>query len=262
MRRVSPKSKELTDENPFSLSLGDLMAGLLLIFVLLLSFVMLKLTETEKRQREIVKTYGKLQRDLYLVLNNEFEKDLGKWNAVLNEENLSIRFKELEVLFEQGAAEVRPRFKKILDDFFPRYIGVLRDYSNDIAEIRIEGHTSSEWSEEVSEEEAYILNMELSQDRTRNVLQYVLQIPAISENRNWLKKHLTANGLSSSKLIKLISYSNGKQSRGTPTDQAITTWGAIKTHSSKESPEESRRVEFRVRINAENQLDKIIGGKP
>ena len=65
MHRTSPKSKTLTDENPFSLSLGDLMAGLLLIFVLLLSFVMLKLTETEKHRREIVKTYGKLQNDLY-----------------------------------------------------------------------------------------------------------------------------------------------------------------------------------------------------
>ena len=150
------------------------MAGLLLIFVLLLSFVMLKLTETEKHRREIVKTYGKLQNDLYRALNGEFEKDLGKWNAVLNKENLSVRFKEPEVLFEQGAAEVRPSFKAILDDFFPRYIRILREskdsngefkYGNDIAEIRIEGHTSSEWSEEVNdEEEIYILNMELSQD--------------------------------------------------------------------------------------------------
>ena len=178
------------------------------------------------------------------ALNSEFEKDLGKWNAVLNEGSLSVRFKEPEVLFEQGAAEVRPSFKTILDNFFPRYIRILREskdsngelkYSNDIAEIRIEGHTSSEWSEEVSAEKAYILNMELSQNRTRNVLQYVLQIPEISENRNWLKKHLTANGLSSS---KLISHRDGAEDKVG-----------------------SRRVEFRVRINAENQLDKIIGGK-
>ena len=245
MRRIPLKAKVPSDENPFSLSLGDLMAGLLLIFVLLLSFVMLKLTETEKRRLEIVKTYGKLQHDLYLSLNNEFKKDLGRWNAVLNEENLSVRFKEPEVLFEQGAAEVRPSFKTILDDFFPRYIRILREskdnngelkYSNDIAEIRIEGHTSSEWSEEVSEEEAYILNMELSQDRTRSVLQYVLQISTIGKNRSWLKERLTANGLSSSKLISHLEGTEDKV--------------------------ESRRVEFRVRINAENQLDKIIGKKP
>ena len=46
MRRTSTKSKTLIDENPFGLSLGDLMAGLLLIFVLLLSFVMLRLEST------------------------------------------------------------------------------------------------------------------------------------------------------------------------------------------------------------------------
>src|SRR5690606_16352485 len=69
-----------------------------------------------------------------------------------------------------------------------------------ISEIRIEGHTSSEWNEHVSEEEAYLLNMELSQGRTRAVLTYFLRHEAI--NRHSLREHirsrLTANGLSSS----------------------------------------------------------------
>ena len=40
------------------------------------------------------------------------------------------------------------------------------------------------------EEIAYILNMKLSQDRTRRVLNYVLQIedPRIQQNRNGLGK--------------------------------------------------------------------------
>ena len=251
MRRTAPKSKTLTDENPFSLSLGDLMAGLLLIFVLLLSFLMLNLTEKEeslrekeKRLLEIVETYMKLREDLYLDLKSEFEKDLEKWKAVLNREKISVRFREPEVLFAPGKADVQPAFKRILDDFFPRYIRILREskdsdgklkYSNDIAEIRIEGHTSSEWSQEASEEEAYIYNMKLSQDRTRSVLEYVLQIPTINRNRDWLKQYLTANGLSSSKLI-------------------ISRWDGT------EDKVESRRVEFRVRTNAEKQLDKLLEG--
>ena len=243
MRRTPSKFKTLTDENPFGLSLGDLMAGLLLIFVLLLSFLMLNLTEKEesliekeKRLLEIVETYVKLREDLYLDLKREFEKDLKKWKAVLDREKISVRFREPKVLFAQGETDVQLAFKEILDDFCPRYIQILRrsKYINDIAEIRIEGHTSSEWSEEVSQEEAYILNMELSQDRTRSVLQYVLQIPAISGNRDWLKQYLTANGLSSSKLIANL---DGTQNR-----------------------EESRRVEFRVRTNAEKQLDKLLEG--
>ena len=251
MPRTFPTSKTLADENPFSLSLGDLMAGLLLIFVLLLSFVMLDLMEKEERDSEINKRlleiftdYVKLREKLYEDLENEFEKDLQKWNAVLDREKLSVRFREPKVLFQQGEAEVQFAFKKILDDFFPRYIRILKhqDYVNEIAEIRIEGHTSSEWSEIVSQQDAYILNMELSQDRTRSVLQYVLQIPAIGNNRDWIQQYLTANGLSSS---KLIANPDGTQNK-----------------------EESRRVEFRVRTNAEKQLEKIkelkhlIGDKP
>ena len=240
MHRTLPTSKTLADENPFSLSLGDLMAGLLLIFVLLLSFVMLDLMEKEERDNainkkllEIFTNYIELREDLYKDLKSEFEKDLPEWNAVLDREKLSVRFREPKVLFAQGEAEVQFAFKEILDDFFPRYIGILKrpEYINDIAEIRIEGHTSSEWSEVVSEEDAYILNMELSQDRTRSVLQYVLQIPAISENREWIQQYLTANGLSSS---KLITNPDGTQNK-----------------------EESRRVEFRVRTNAEKQLEEI-----
>ena len=239
MRRT-PQAEKLTDENPFSLSLGDLMAGLLLIFILLLSFLMLDLMEKEKRDDKIQQIllkiftdYVDLRGNLYLALETEFEKDLPRWNAVLDNETLSVRFREPEVLFDQGKADVKSDFKKMLNDFFPRYIRILKqpEYIDAIAEVRIEGHTSSEWSENVSPKEAYILNMELSQNRTRSVLQYVLQIPTIRGNRDWLQQYLTANGLSSSKLIR---HSNGTQNN-----------------------EESRRVEFRVRTNAEKQLEKI-----
>ena len=263
MQRTLPKSKTLADENPFSLSLGDLMAGLLLIFVLLLSFLMLNLTE-------VVATYKTLREDLYLDLKTEFEKDLEKWQAILDREKLSVRFRKPEVLFKKGSADVLPVFKEILDDFFPRYIELLTEtkdangkakYINHIAEIRIEGHTSSEWSAEASQEEAYILNMELSQDRTRRVLHYVIQIPEISEKKGWLKQYLTANGLSSSKLITLITLSSGNESQGESRHRATTTWGTIKTQAAKEIPEESRRVEFRVWTNAVAQLDKLSEGK-
>ena len=45
--------------------------------------------------------------------------------------------------------------------------------------------------------------MELSQNRARNVLDYVLRVAhsKVVLNRAWLRKNLTANGLSSSQLI-------------------------------------------------------------
>lgn len=238
MRRSHLYSSTLVDENPFSLSLGDLMAGLLLIFVLLLSFVMLDLMVKEKRQLEIAENYRNLQEALYQDLSREFEMDLEKWKADLNRESLAVRFREPDVLFDQGNVEVKTAFKEILQDFFPRYVGILKkpDYVEDIVEIRIEGHTSSEWSAEVSEEDAYFRNMELSQHRTRSVLQYVLQLPRINEDRDWVKRYLTANGLSSS---RLVTYEDDT-----------------------ENQEESRRVEFRVRTNSEKQLNEILGEMP
>ena len=219
------------------ISISDMMAGLMVIFLFIAISYMLHVRADKEKIEQIAVTYEELQSDLYADLEEEFKNDLNKWNAVLNKKTLSIRFKEPEVLFEQGAAEVRLPFKKILDDFFPRYIQILRrpKYINDIAEIRIEGHTSSEWQIGNSPEEAYIHNMELSQGRTRSVLEHVLQISAIQENQeiqDWLTRYLTANGLSSS---KLITYSDGRENRG-----------------------ESRRVEFRVRTNAEKRILAII----
>lgn len=225
------------------ISISDMMAGLMVIFLFIAISYMLHVQAEQERIEQIAVTYEKLQSDLYADLEEEFKDDLNRWNAVLQEQTLSIRFKEPEVLFEQGSAEVRPDFEKILDDFFPRYIRILREskdsngkpkYINDIAEIRIEGHTSSEWTENISSEAAYIHNMELSQGRTRSVLEYVLQIPSIRQSQeiqDWLKLHLTANGLSSSKLI---------------------------TSKGIENKKESRRVEFRVRTNAEKRIVEII----
>ena len=118
MRRTLPKSKTLSDENPFSLSLGDLMAGLLLIFVLVLAFLMLNLREQEDRLLEIVKAYMKLREELYLDLKDEFEEDLEKWQAVLDRKKISVRFKEPTVLFKPGSCEVQPAFQKYSMSFF------------------------------------------------------------------------------------------------------------------------------------------------
>jgi outer membrane protein OmpA-like peptidoglycan-associated protein len=221
-------------ENPFALSIGDLMAALLLIFILLVGATLLLVKEDEQRTVELISEYEALQDSLYEDLRTEFKDDLPRWSAVIERKTLSIRFTEPEVLFEKGEATVRPRFKRILDNFFPRYVRILRrpQYRSTIREIRIEGHTSSEWSEESTEEEAYFNNMRLSQNRTRTVLRYVLGTLGRDSVSDWTKNLITANGLSSSDLIY--------------------------TGSGKEDREASRRVEFRVRTNAESQLEQIL----
>lgn len=234
---------KVQDTEEHWISISDMMAGLMVIFLFIAISYMLHVRADKDRIEKIAVTYDKLQSDLYDDLEKKFKNDLDEWNAVLNRQTLSIRFREPRVLFEQGKATVRPRFKNILDKFFPEYIEILTKtktddgeykYKKDIAEIRIEGHTSSEWYRYDRPDIAYIPNMQLSQDRTRSVLKHVLEIedPLIQQNKEWIKAHLTANGLSSS---RLILNSDGTENR-----------------------QESRRVEFRVRTNAEKRILEII----
>jgi outer membrane protein OmpA-like peptidoglycan-associated protein len=74
--------------------------------------------------------------------------------------------------------------------------------------------------------------MELSQARTRTTLSYVLGLPTVAADRPWLTHYLTANGLSSSRPILDADH--------------------------HEDSERSRRVEFRVRTDAETRIAKIL----
>lgn len=214
---------ESKEENAFALSTGDLMAGLLFIFILLLMGTLLQVQEKAEQDEAIVNRYDKTKTQLYIDLQNEFKDDLATWRASIDS-TLCIRFQEPSMLFDEGEAILKPNFQEILNDFFPRYIAVLSrpEYRDNIEEIRIEGHTNSNGD--------YYSNMELSQDRTRAVLQYCFSLMS-DKQIIWLKRLVTANGLSSS---HLILNKNGEEDKNL-----------------------SRRVEFRVRTNAEKQLEDI-----
>jgi outer membrane protein OmpA-like peptidoglycan-associated protein len=165
-------------------------------------------------------------------LHAAFGPKLKDWGAEIDPASLILRFQRPDVLFETGSATLRPEFKKILNELFPEYIRILYEFRNDLEEVRIEGHTSSEWSSQTSDIQAYFLNMALSQDRTRAVLEYGLTETNLPpEHAAWARKLITANGLSSSRPREV----NGEENR-----------------------EASRRVEFRVLTRAKEQLLKIV----
>ena len=66
---------EEREENAFSLSTGDLMAGLLFIFVLLLMGALLQVQEKAEQDEEIVKRYDQIKTQLYIDLQDEFKED-------------------------------------------------------------------------------------------------------------------------------------------------------------------------------------------
>lgn len=169
-------------------------------------------------------------------LNERLEGAMGsklkEWKAEFDPKTLTLRFADPNLLFEQGSAKLRPTFETLLSQLFPEYLKVLFGFRDDIEEVRIEGHTSSEWGSEKGLS-AYFNNMALSQERTRAVLEYGLTKTNTPEPVvQWGRERITANGLSSSRPRELAS-------------------GA-------EDSDASRRVEFRVLMKAKEQLLQII----
>lgn len=240
------------------ISLSDMMTGLMMVFMLVAIAFMIKVeadarktqetaeineqslqalakkAEVEaQRVKEVAVVYDETRAEIYKALQEEFSKDLPQWGAEISKD-LTVRFNDPDVLFTTGQNELKPRFKEILDQFFPRYAKIINcsKFRPNIEEVRIEGHTSSGWGPNTDPEEAYFKNMELSQARTRTTLRYVLGLPSIQNEVEDLRKYMTANGLSSSHPIL----------------------GA----DGKESPLQSQRVEFHIRTNADAKLAAIL----
>ncbi len=219
------------EKNEQWISMSDLMAGLMMVFMLISIAFMLNQQKITAEVKDVAKSYRDIQGKLHEQLLAEFKNDLPVWDAEIDPATLEFRFKSPEVLFGTGEIHLRPQFKSILDDFFPRYLKVINEFRDNITDIRIEGHTSSVWNQHTSTDMAYFLNMELSQGRTRSVLNHVYNIPAVEADRDWIKSKFSAVGYSSSQLVMV----NGQ-----------------------EDQERSRRVSFRVLTNAEEQLRKIL----
>lgn len=220
------------------ISLSDMMTALALLFLLIAVIYMLKVKDSVK----VPQIYKEVTQGLSEALNKEFEQDFKKWGAVMDK-NLTIRFQAPDILFDTNSAIVKEPFKEILDDFFPRYLRIMMQdrFINNIEEIRIEGHTSSIWTRSTSDDVAYFKNMALSQSRTMNVLEYIFNSHNMgldTQERKWLRRHFRAIGFSSA--IPLNS-------------QGIEAQNAI-----DEDYKKSQRVEFRVRTNIEEKIEKVI----
>jgi outer membrane protein OmpA-like peptidoglycan-associated protein len=214
------------------MSVSDLMSGLMIVFL----FISIALMRTAFIERDKIKqvavAYQEKQIALYEALQTEFSKDLDKWNAEIDPATLSFKFKSPDILFVTGSSDLRPVFRSVLTDFFPRYLKVLGGFRDSIGEVRIEGHTSSKWNHNSSPEEAYFRNMALSQERTRSVLMYAQMLESVEPDREWVRRNVAAVGFSSSRLV-------------------LNAQG-------QEDVDASRRVTFRVITNSETQIRRIL----
>ena len=235
-------SKKGDIDNSVWLSNSDLMAGLMIIFLFIsIGFIREKAPEVVGSQDYVLNYLSftdSKENEIDEELEQEFtDEEKKEWQLeIIPEENL-IRFNAPDVMFSQSNYKLNDRFKTIINSFFPRYVKVLSKFGSLISEIRIEGHTSSEWKD-VTQDRAYIKNMVLSQERTISVLNESLNSLAkfkLSEKEiKWAFDKVSASGLSSRSIIKNFDGS--------------------------ENSVKSRRVEFRYVLNETEKL-KFIKNK-
>lgn len=228
------------EENSYWLSYSDMMAALLLVFVLIITFTMLQAKEQyEAKEKQIMEQQGIMEQqqeqldklvgvrsELIEALKNEF--DGTNLKVSVDSKTGAIAF-DSNVLFDYNKYELKPSGRIFLKEFLPRYFSVLlkpefRDY---ISEIIIEGHTDTDGE--------YLANLELSQKRALAVASYCLSdknAVLLKSELETLRKIVTANGR---------SFCN----------PVLNDDGSV-------NMARSRRVEFKFRLQDENMIEEMI----
>ncbi|MEA1915078.1 MAG: ankyrin repeat domain-containing protein [Campylobacterota bacterium] len=140
---------------------------------------------------------------LYEALMSEFGPDFATWNAELDKNGLVFRFKNPADLFKHGSSKLSQNFKNILTNFYPRYLNVISQYKDQIAETRVEGHTSSVYRSAKNDAQRYAKNKKLSTARANKVFDYTMAIkdPKLGENLEWLMDNYKPYGMSYDDLV-------------------------------------------------------------
>ena len=212
-----------SDSEDSWLSVADMMAGLMMIFLLIAVLYIAKL-RTEYQEVQGVSD------NICFELREEFKKEQAEWEMSICQGGLLISFQD-ESVFDRGEHQLKQKFKNILNEFFPRFMDIIMKNEKDISELRIEGHTSSEYTR-ASKNNSYLYNTQLSQRRSYSVMNYVFNLISNKENYAWMRNNLTAHGMSSSKLI----YKKNGEGKGV------------------EDNKRSRRVEFKIQTNSQQKF--------
>lgn len=238
--RIRRAARSSSHTNNFWQSYSDIMAALLLVFVLVLTGTMLQAQEEfEKKQAELDEAFATIKEQeaqLEQILGirqsiiDALKEEFSGENLKIDTQTGSIVF-NADLMFEFGSAELSDSGKEFLTTFLPQYFGVLLsdEFSEYVAEITIEGHTDT-----VS---AYIYNLDLSQARARNVAAFFLsdsQTLFSQEDLELLRKLVTANGRSESEPIYM--------------EDGVTV-----------NMEASRRVEIQFRLRDAELIEQMLG---
>lgn len=174
-------------EQEYWLSYSDLMAGLLMIFALMLFAALHHYGGLINEAGEIAST----QSDIIIKLDSIMKTDSS--GITVDPRTGVVNFPD-GVLFDEGKAELSSAGRATLNRFGELYFGVLLGDPAVRAELRsivIEGHTNDNAS--------YMFNLDLSQRRAFTVMRHFLE--NMPEYEADLKAFVSASGRSFSELI-------------------------------------------------------------
>ena len=229
----------------FWISYADILAALLLMFILLLTVVILDYQEglAQKKQEiaiqeqklknkneqlkekteEINKLLG-VREEIIIALQEKFANT--NLTLEIDSETGAIRLPG-GVFFDTDSTKITDKGIEFLEEFIPQYVNILLgpEFREYVAQIIIEGHTDDIGS--------YMYNLELSQDRAFEVVTQIYEEKFIDfKHKNVLREYLTANGRSYS---QVIYNKNGQINRN-----------------------RSRRVEFKFRLKDKEMIERLM----
>ena len=253
--------RQQEQQNSYWISYSDLMAGLLILFILISIFALLGFRDKEEalkdkkqevlikekelkemkkkvvqKEQELEKTRKEIEDMLKIkariisFLKEELSKKSIKVD--IDEETGAIAIEDT-LLFDSAQSAIKPEGKAFLKKFFPAYVTILlskKDIRNHIAEVIVEGHTDDVGSN--------IYNLKLSQDRALSVSNFLMK-----ENFKYAYKKVL--------IKKLTAVGKGESC-------PIIVKKKVKNRMVKKiNRDKSRRVEFKFRLNEEELLIKI-----
>ena len=183
-----------------------------------------KTAQLKDQQAQIDQIIG-VKADVIEALKNEFSKN--NINVDIDAQTGALTL-EASVMFDYDQAELTDAGKQALEQILPIYCKVLLqdDYMKYLAEIIIDGYTDTDGD--------YSYNLQLSQQRSLAVAQYLLDIQGnfldSTQSAN-LEKYLTVNGHS---MANPVLDANGNVDK-----------------------DASRRVEVKFRLKDEEMIDEL-----
>ena len=183
-----------------------------------------KTAQLKDQKAQIDQIIG-VKADVIEALKNEFSKN--NINVDIDAQTGALTL-EASVMFDYDQAELTDAGKQALEQILPIYCKVLLqdDYMKYLAEIIIDGYTDTDGD--------YSYNLQLSQQRSLAVAQYLLDIQGnfldATQSQN-LEKYLTVNGHS---MANPVLDANGNVDK-----------------------DASRRVEVKFRLKDEEMIDEL-----